>query len=80
MHDAYTDRKFSPFCSEQGENLEREDSELDPKICPPVVAVMGPTGSGKTTLISKLSGRQVNIGHTWKSCKCYSVSCLHPSI
>ncbi|KAI4161136.1 MAG: hypothetical protein LQ342_005174 [Letrouitia transgressa] len=33
-----------------------------------VVAVMGPTGSGKSTLISKLAGRPVKIGHSLKSC------------
>ncbi|KAL8870259.1 MAG: hypothetical protein Q9174_003654 [Haloplaca sp. 1 TL-2023] len=33
-----------------------------------VVAVMGPTGSGKSTLISKLAGRPVQVGHGLKSC------------
>ncbi|KAF2233095.1 hypothetical protein EV356DRAFT_421556, partial [Viridothelium virens] len=30
--------------------------------------VMGPTGSGKSTLISKIAGREVNIGHSLQSC------------
>lgn len=33
-----------------------------------LIAVMGSTGSGKSTLISKLSDRSVNIGHNLKSC------------
>lgn len=33
-----------------------------------VIAVMGPTGSGKSTLISKLGGSAVNIGHNLRSC------------
>ena len=33
------------------------------------IAVMGPTGSGKSTLISKLGGSAVNIGHNLRSCK-----------
>ena len=36
----------------------------------PVIAVMGPTGSGKSTLISKLACRPVKIGHNLESCKC----------
>ena len=34
------------------------------------IAVMGPTGSGKSTLISKLGGSAVNIGHDLRSCEC----------
>ncbi len=34
-----------------------------------VIAVMGPTGSGKSTLISQLGGSAVKIGHNLKSCK-----------
>lgn len=34
------------------------------------IAVMGPTGSGKSTFISKLAGSAVKIGHNLKSCKC----------
>ena len=35
-----------------------------------VIAVMGPTGSGKSTLISKLAGQNVMVGHNLASCKC----------
>ena len=38
------------------------------------IAVMGPTGSGKSTLISKLGGSAVNIGHDLRSCKCLQQS------
>ena len=38
------------------------------------IAVMGPTGSGKSTLISKLGGSEVNIGHNLRSCKCLQQS------
>ena len=34
-----------------------------------VIAVMGPTGSGKSTLISKLAGQSVMVGHNLASCK-----------
>lgn len=37
---------------------------------PTVVAVMGPTGTGKSTFISKLAGREMNIGHNLSSCEC----------
>ena len=40
---------------------------------PTVIAVMGPTGTGKTTFISKLAGREMNIGHNLSSCKLVSV-------
>ena len=36
---------------------------------PLVIAVMGPTGTGKSTLISKLAGREMNIGHNLSSCR-----------
>ena len=36
---------------------------------PTVIAVMGPTGTGKSTFISKLAGREINIGHDLSSCK-----------
>ena len=35
---------------------------------PDVIAVMGPTGTGKTTFISKLAAREVEIGHNLSSC------------
>ena len=34
------------------------------------IAIMGPTGSGKSTFISKLAGSAVEIGHNLTSCKC----------
>ena len=40
---------------------------------PTVIAVMGPTGTGKSTFISKLAGREMNIGHNLSSCKLVSV-------
>lgn len=43
-----------------------------------VVAVMGPTGSGKSTLISKLAGRPVKIGHSLKSCEHQMSSLVSP--
>ncbi len=36
---------------------------------PDVVAVMGPTGTGKSTFISKLAAREMEIGHDLSSCK-----------
>ncbi|KAL8826199.1 MAG: hypothetical protein Q9191_003951 [Dirinaria sp. TL-2023a] len=44
---------------------------------PLVIAVMGPTGTGKSTLISKLAGREMNIGHNLSSCtqECEEVPC-----
>ena len=33
-----------------------------------VIAVMGATGSGKSTLISKLSAKEIKIGHSLQSC------------
>lgn len=62
-----------PPYSEQIEDLDvwvdRSRSPVEMDICPPVIAVMGPTGSGKTTLISKLSGKEMKIGHNLRSCK-----------
>ena len=40
----------------------------------PLVAVMGPTGSGKSTFISKLGGSTVEIGHNLMSRKCLQQS------
>lgn len=34
-----------------------------------VIAIMGPTGTGKSTFISKLAGREMKIGHHLHSCK-----------
>ena len=39
-----------------------EDS-LTPDEDVPIIAVMGPTGSGKSTFISKLATQEVGIGH-----------------
>ncbi|KAL8979899.1 MAG: hypothetical protein Q9205_004877 [Flavoplaca limonia] len=33
-----------------------------------VIAIMGPTGTGKSTFISKLAGREMKIGHHLHSC------------
>jgi flagellar biosynthesis GTPase FlhF len=33
-----------------------------------LIAVFGTTGTGKSTLIQKLSGKKLNIGHNLKSC------------
>ena len=38
------------------------------------IAVMGPTGSGKSTFISKLAGSGAKIGHNLRSCKCLQQS------
>ncbi|KAL9036643.1 MAG: hypothetical protein Q9180_004180 [Flavoplaca navasiana] len=35
---------------------------------PKLIAVMGPTGTGKSTFISKLAGREMKIGHHLHSC------------
>ncbi|KAI4209097.1 MAG: hypothetical protein LQ351_007933 [Letrouitia transgressa] len=35
---------------------------------PKMIAVMGPTGTGKSTFISKLAGQEVKIGHNLSSC------------
>ena len=35
----------------------------------PVIAVMGPTGSGKSTLINTIACRPVKIGHNLESCQ-----------
>ena len=34
-----------------------------------LIAVFGTTGTGKTTLIEKISGKKLNIGHDLRSCK-----------
>ncbi len=46
-----------------GGPLPERSSEL------PVIAVMGPTGSGKSTLINTIAGRPVKIGHNLESCQ-----------
>ena len=33
-----------------------------------VIAVMGPTGSGKSTFINKIAGSRLEVGHTLSSC------------
>lgn len=42
-----------------------------------MIVVMGVTGSGKSSFISQLIGRDVGIGHDLGSCACY-VSPIHP--
>jgi hypothetical protein len=37
---------------------------------PIIIAVMGVTGSGKSSFIEKVSGLKTGIGHGLKSCKC----------
>ncbi|KAL9615846.1 MAG: hypothetical protein Q9204_008653 [Flavoplaca sp. TL-2023a] len=39
---------------------------------PKLIAVMGPTGTGKSTFISKLAAREMKIGHHLHSCKKHS--------
>lgn len=48
-----------------------EDS-LTPDEDVPIIAVMGPTGSGKSTFISKLAIQEVSIGHGLGSRKLFS--------
>ena len=36
---------------------------------PALIAIMGPTGTGKSTFISKLAGREIQIGHNLSSCE-----------
>ena len=48
-----------------------EDS-LTPDEDVPIIAVMGPTGSGKSTFISKLATQEVSIGHGLGSRKLFS--------
>ena len=36
---------------------------------PTIVAIMGPTGTGKSTFISKVAGRPMKIGHNLSSCE-----------
>jgi len=40
------------------------------------IAVMGPTGSGKSTFISKLAPDQAVIGHDLSSCICTTIAFL----
>lgn len=39
------------------------ENSLTPDEDVPIIAVMGPTGSGKSTFISKLATQEVGIGH-----------------
>ena len=36
---------------------------------PKLIAIMGPTGVGKSTFISKLAAKEMKIGHNLSSCK-----------
>lgn len=38
-----------------------------------MIAIMNPTGTGKSSFISKLAGKEMNIGHNLSSCKLVSV-------
>jgi hypothetical protein len=50
--------------------LKSGDGTPPPKITKNsiLIAVMGMTGAGKTTLISEVTGLDMNIGHGLKSC------------
>ena len=75
VHDPKQDHEAPPQYAEYAE----DSATLDglPLKRPPdlkVIAVMGPTGSGKSTLISKLAGQNVMVGHNLSSCKCFQQS------
>lgn len=40
------------------------------------IPVMGMTGAGKSSFVASCTGREVTVGHTLRSCRCLSVSCL----
>ena len=48
------------------------EGSLTPDEDVPIIAVMGPTGSGKSTFISKLATQEVGIGHGLRSRKFFS--------
>ena len=52
------------------DELSNNDESILPRPDPNsfLIAVMGPTGSGKSTLISKLAGSNILIGHRLVSC------------
>ena len=51
-----------------------DDVSSGPPFGIPVIAVMGPTGSGKSTLISRLASQSVRIGHNLVSCECFPLT------
>lgn len=59
-----------PPYSEHGDAAQPAGTSLPsvPPHRPAMIAVMGPTGTGKSTFISKLAGRDMNIGHSLSSC------------
>ena len=68
---AHTDNGPPPQYAEYVGDLGTSDEPLPERPQEvQVIAVMGPTGSGKSTLISKLGGSAVKVGHNLKSCKC----------
>lgn len=70
-HRKHTVHEPSPQYAEFSEDLMTSNEHLSERHSEVlVIAVMGPTGSGKSTLISKLAGSTVKIGHNLSSCKC----------
>ena len=75
VHDAQTDNGPPPQYAEYAEYSATLEEPLPKKPADlMVIAVMGPTGSGKSTLISKLAGQNVMVGHNLSSCKCFQQS------
>ncbi|KAK1223446.1 hypothetical protein PQX77_013685 [Marasmius sp. AFHP31] len=52
-----------------GEFMRHKDSSMDAD--PAIIAVMGTTGSGKSTFINLASGGQLDVGNTLQSCTSY---------
>ena len=72
VHHAETDHGAPPQYAEHAEDsVTLEGLPLKRPSDLKVIAVMGPTGSGKSTLISKLAGQNVMVGHNLSSCKCF---------
>lgn len=63
-----------PPYSEQDRIWDAARQTLPEKIPerPKLIAIMGPTGVGKSTFISKLAAREMKIGHNLSSCKLHS--------
>lgn len=59
-----------PPYSEQAQIWDKAKETLPSQIPdrPMAIAIMGPTGTGKSTFISKLAGREMKIGHSLSSC------------
>lgn len=60
-----------PPYSEQAQIWDKAKETLPSQIPgrPMAIAIMGPTGTGKSTFISKLAGREMKIGHSLSSCR-----------